>query len=255
MTMINLQASCSLPVEFDQSENFFHFSEELDYDLETRVTLSDLVPILLNKSLLYPDSVYTEFSGLRLPNHKKIFRSKLTYDIVCLPQGLLGIEYIKSHIYHSPSKNENDLSASCVVEVLHGVITIILQKTEWEEDSQEVSVGEGFILKVRKGTKVVIPKGYHYTFINTKDVPAIFARIHCNGMEVDYSTLEREQGLGYYLIRKNARQELVHNPRYKFIPEIQKRQPAKLSKIIKIIGKRPLYSQAAQNPKKFLRIL
>jgi len=254
--MIDLQSCCSLPIQFDQREGTFIFDEELNYDLEKRISLADLLPVLLNKSLVYPQKVYMEYNGLRKPDHKSFFKSRLTYDIVYLPAGLLGIEYVKSHIYFSTPKNGSDTTSSDIIEVLYGVLTVIIQKIEnRDEFTFEAIVNEGFIVKLKKGEKLIIPKGYYYCFVNTRNVPAIFARIHRNHNTIDYSSLRKEQGLAYYVIRKNARQEVVMNPRYRVVPKIQRAIPDRISPFFKMLGKSPLYTQLVRSPEKFIEIL
>src|SRR5687768_4849551 len=98
--MVDLQSCCSLSIKFDQRENVFHFSQDLNYDNENHIDLRDLIPVLSNKSLVYPEKVYVEYSRLKNSGDDGLFCSGLTYDVVCLPPGLLGIEFIKSHIYY-----------------------------------------------------------------------------------------------------------------------------------------------------------
>lgn len=254
--MIDLQSCCSLPIQFDQRDGAFHFDNEINFDLEKRVSLSDLLPILLNKSLIYPQKVYLEYNGLKRIEHKCHFKARLTYDVIYLPPGLLGIEYIKSHIYYSVSDGDGDETSSDVIEVLYGVLTVIMQKLESRDEfTLEAIVREGYIIKVRRGEKLIVPKGYYYCFVNTRNIPAIFARIHRNHNTVDYSTLRREQGLAYYVIRKNARQEVVLNPRYRYVPKIQRLTPDRTSPLFKMLGRSPLYSQLVRNPEKFIEIL
>lgn len=253
--MLNFQSSCALPIQYDHVDNHIYFPKELDIELELRISLSDLVPILLNKSLLHPQKVYTEYNGLKHEEHRKLFGTKLRYDVISLPAGLLGIEYIKSHIYFTAKKSEDDDSASCVIEVLYGVVTVVVQKNEDPEQPFDSPIIEGLIIKVRKGQRLVIPKGRYYTFINTRNMMAIFTRIHTNGNTVDYSVFDKAQGLAYYVIRKNARQEIVLNPRYKYVPKIKKIRPLELSKLHKRLGKSPVYAQVTRNPQKFRDLL
>jgi oxalate decarboxylase/phosphoglucose isomerase-like protein (cupin superfamily) len=254
--MIDLQSCCSLSIKFDQRENVFYFSQEINYDNEKHVGLRELIPVLLNKSLVYPENVYTEYSRLKNSDHDALFCSGLTYDVVCLPPGLLGIEFIKSHVYYSQPTSVDDETSSDVIEVLYGVVTVILQKLEPKGPTDfDTNVSQGLILKARRGERVVIPKGWYYTFVNTRNVPAIFGRVHQNHHTLNYDALRREQGLAYYVIRKNARQEVVMNPRYRVIPKIQRTTADKLSHLVRMFGKTPLYAQVTQDPNKFREIL
>lgn len=221
--MIDLNSVSSLPIQFDARTATFTFSDCLDCQDRRRVQLKNLVPALLNKSLKYPENVYEEYGDLFHKLDRELFENQhLHYELLVLPPGLLGIEFIKSHIYYSPASDK----FSTVVECLYGILTVIIQRNAIKDELDfETTIEEGIMINLRKEDKIAIPSGYFYTFINTRNIPVIFSRVYRNKGVVDYSILEREQGLGYFAIRKNARTEVVFNPRYKFIPKITKYTP------------------------------
>jgi len=203
--------------------------------------LQNLLPALLNKSLRYPEDVYEENEDLFTTQDEELFKkSLLHYDIIVLPAGLLGIEYIKTHIYYSP-KSEGKYSS--VVECLMGILTVLIQKNKPKDEYDfDTAVEEGIMIKLRRGEKIAIPTGYYYTFINTKNSPVIFSRTYKNKGVVDYSILGNEQGLAYFAIRKNARTEIVFNPRYREIPKIKKFTPLHEQFIVRY-NSQPLYEE------------
>lgn len=225
--MVDLYNISSLPIQFDFNNSSFVFQECVKCGNQVKVSLSNLIPALLNKTLRYPEVVYEENEDMYSDEDQDIFSNGLIhYDIVVLPAGLLGIEYIKTHIYYSP-KSEGKVAT--IVECLYGILTVLIQKNKPKDELDfDTSVEEGIMVKLRRGEKIAIPTGYLFTFINTRNTPVIFSRAYKNKGIVDYTLLAREQGLGYFTIRKNARTEIVFNPRYRFVPEIKKYIPSDL---------------------------
>lgn len=211
--MIDLNEVCGLPVQFDNENSTFVLSPELNCEGEYKVKLSDIVPVLLNKYLKYPEIVYTHRRNITFEGFEA---DGISYDLMHIPFGLLGIEYMKTHVYYS---NEEQGKYDCIVEVIQGEMTAVLQKNqpkvdEWQFDT---SIDDLSILVLRKGHKLAIPRGYYYTFVNTGSVPLIISKVSSSSRNsvIDYATLRREKGLACYIISKNAKIETVANPKYK----------------------------------------
>lgn len=248
--MIDLYGISSLPIQFDYQDTSFIFNDCITCGCRKKIELDHLTPTLLNKSLKYPEIVYAENENLYSTEDSQFFNETgLHYDIVALPAGLLGIEYIKTHVYYSP---EEEGKYSSVVECLHGTLTVLIQKNKPKDEYEfQSEVEEGMMIKLRQGEKIAIPTGYYYTFINTRNLPAIFSRTYKNKGMVDYGMLANEQGLAYFAIRKNARTEVVYNPRYKTVPDIQKFTPTN-EKFRYRFTKRPIYEQIRKEINYFL---
>jgi len=194
-----------------------------------RVKLKNILPALLNKSLSYPEDVYDVYQKVFDEEDLNVARSDVSFDIMFIPAGLLGIEFVKTHVYYNPLSDPGRLS--CIVEVQYGILTVMMQKNQPKIDPYEFEthVEEGLLVKLRKGDKLAIPQGYFYTFINTEEIPVIFVRVYRKEGIADYTLLKRERGLAYYCIRKNARQEIVLNPSYKNTPKIKEVSPEEIT--------------------------
>jgi oxalate decarboxylase/phosphoglucose isomerase-like protein (cupin superfamily) len=220
------------------------------------IPLDDVRATLLNKTIRYPDYVYIEYRRMFSKNDEKKFNeNNLKHNLLIIPPNLLGIEFAKTHCYTSPHKEESHMA--CILECVYGVMTVVLQARKPRviaEDPAEVfEVG---ILKAKRGEKVVIPSGYDFTIVNTRSQVSVISKIFMCDYRLDYRTIQKEQGLAYYVIRKNARQENVINPKYRFVPKLNKKvKPADLMKKYKIDQKTSLYQQALKNPKKFTSLL
>lgn len=211
--MIDIAELSGLPLRFDIEKETFSNNDEISFEHRYHVPLQDISPMLLNKSLRYPEKVYVDFKDVR--SVKDEFRNSSSYDVVYLPFGLLGIEFIKTHVFYS-QYNEGKWGA--VVEVLYGNLTVVIQKNRDKEDifQMETYVDDVNIITLKRGEKLVIPSGYYYTFVNTGIVPVIFSKlVSKESKQIDYNTLKRERGLAYFLISKNAKIEIVANPKYK----------------------------------------
>ncbi len=265
--MIDLQLTSGLPLKFDEIAERFQYGENLVYDSLNRVPLKALLPGLLNKSLRYPEVVYMEHSNIHTAEHAEIFSEKsLKYDLLMIPAGLMGVEFIRTHIFYSaPSLERNGVAGGLaeIIEVYSGRLTILLQrnapKGEFDFDTK---VSEGLVVKMRAGEKFMLPRGYFYTFINTRTKPTVFSRFYSTQCSCDYSQIKKEQGLAYFAIRKNARQEIVLNPRYRDIPEIRQMRCESLAandfsesmEYSSALEERPMYAQIVDNYTKLRQI-
>ena len=219
--MFNLQDSCCLDINVDLDSHKLICGDKVKHQGYNRVKLKNILPSLLNKSLSYPEDVYDVYQKVFNEADLNVASSDVNFDIIFLPAGLLGIEFVKTHIYYKPQTDTSNLG--CIVEVQYGILTVIMQKNKPHADIYDIEtrVEEGLLIKLHKGEKLAIPQDYFYTFINTEEIPVIFVRVFKREGIIDYNLLKRERGLAYYCIRKNARQEIVLNPTYKNTPKIK----------------------------------
>lgn len=211
--MLDLQGISELPIQFDTETGKFVLDETLQCQNDNEVKLTEIIPILLNKYLKYPEIVYTRKINICKKEEKD--SSKYSYDLISLPPGLLGIEFNKTHIYHS---DESQGKYASVVQVLNGEMYAIIQKNRPHEDPYQMDtvIDDLLILSLKKGNKLLIPSGYYYKFINTGNSTLILAKVSTpNNKVLNYELLKREKGLGCYVISKNAKVETVANPKYK----------------------------------------
>jgi oxalate decarboxylase/phosphoglucose isomerase-like protein (cupin superfamily) len=225
--MINLQNICGLPIDFDDVECRMSMDKNLCCRNAKKVSINSLHPTLINKSVCYPLTVYEEYT-VNYPEDTEIFGNNISFDIVVIPPGLLGIEFVKSHIFHVPLKNPFKPKFSSVVEGVKGITTVIMQKIGYETIDGKIQpyVKEGIIIELNPKDKIAITEGYYYTFVNTSEETSIFSRVYKNYGNIDYDKeFSRLNGLAYLCIRKNAKQEVVFNPKYRNIPNIRFGKP------------------------------
>lgn len=92
--------------------------------------------------------------------------------------------------------------------------------------------------------------GWGHVFINTRQTPLVFSIVR-NSEDFNVRRFIPEQGAGYYFIRKNARQEVVRNPKYKIVPKYKKGTSKLVLKEMGITEKTPIFKQIIRRPERF----
>ncbi|MCA9385393.1 hypothetical protein KC717_01970 [Candidatus Dojkabacteria bacterium] len=257
--MISLQDVCDLPIEFDDLDNDFKMPECLHCRRKKDIPIESLAHTLLNSAINYPKSVYSEYSVFLEEDEQVFAKDELNYDLLVIPAGLLGIEFIKSHIYYSPISSEcNNMKFSTIVEGIQGMTTVVMQKNTaaCAPGTNQPMVQEGIMIELQPKDKIAIPEGYFYTFVNTTGDTVILSRVYKQYKTAPTDSLSRTKGLAYFCIRKNAKQEFVFNPRFRNIPSIKKMSPR--DNHMPELGfdlSESLYNLARLKTEKFLSIL
>src|SRR6185369_2815659 len=205
--MTDLSVICGLPIKLDEESEAIFYDDSVVFEKQINVALSEITPILLNKFLRYPETVYRYYSNVSYRPDQRILSKNASYNVIQIPYGLLGVEFVKTHIYYSEFvHNKYD----CIIEVIRGELTVLVQKnSEVDEFDAEfdsaTNVEEINIINVTAGEKICIPTGVFYTFVNCTNRNVIFAIVSGkNSKPIDYSILYRERGLAFYIISKNA---------------------------------------------------
>lgn len=256
--MVQFTDTAGLPIHFCGETGVVKFEEQVSCRRNYQVALQDIRPSLLNAALRYPEVVYDHHESVLNQADSEKWPHNQRYDVMYIPAGLLGIEFNKSHIYFAEN---GTVKAASVVHVFSGELTIILQKNHPKQDrfDMQTRVAEAMQVTVGEDEKVVVPAGYYYTFVNATEEPVIFGRLIANEHVLDYQLLSRERGLAYYLISKNARPELVMNPRYSEFQEVDQLNAEDLNQRVDMCGfadhQGPLYEEVKQEPRIFEQIL
>lgn len=220
--MVTLSLLAGAEIGFDEnSERIRYDQNHISCDQIRDVRLQDINPVLLNKSLRYPEYVYSHHDRL-VPNAEKDnWPKNCGFDLIAIPVGLLGIEYVKTHVFYA---DEHGGRVASVIQVFNGSVTVLMQKNKPKKDMFDIDthVDQMYLVKVKTGEKLAIPAGYMYTFINTSNLPVVFSRVVGTEHVLDYTKIKRENGLAYYVIAKNARTEMVANPRYRTLVPVKK---------------------------------
>lgn len=218
--MTDLSVFSGLPLSIDTDTGEIVLNETVRFEAESKVKITDIAPVLLNKFIKYPENVYSMLHNVSLKDDTDIMSTRyLTFDLIHLPFGLLGIEYIKTHIYYSDYV-ENKFDS--VIQLYSGKVAVVMQKNKpdsgegHEEHSFTTEVESVEVIDLEPGDRLLIPSGVFYTFVNTGNEKALFAMICSRAhKEIDYAKLNKEKGLAFFIISKNGKIEIVANPKYR----------------------------------------
>jgi hypothetical protein len=209
--MTDLSSSIGVSVLIDDDNGEIRFEDGLGIK-ENRVSLNEITPVLLNKYLKYPEVVYTQHSKIKTA---KCNNCEVDYNVFMIPYGLLGVEFMKTHVFYTDLVESKYAS---LVEVLSGELSVIIQRNGDKEDEWDMNtyVEELKVIKLHKGNKLAIPTGVYYSFVNTGLSSTVFSVISSsNRSNIDYEVFRREKGLACFIISKNSKVATVTNPKYK----------------------------------------
>lgn len=187
---------------------------------------------LLNSDVECSDTIFSKYSNL-FPEYLK----KVSINAYLITPFLAGIEYSKTNAFVSTQNS--------IYEVIHGGGVLIMQDFNSSEE------GKVFYTVLKKGSKFVIPSGYEFSFSNTKSLPLIVLEFTQNSKSI-CNCLDDMKGMSYYVIRKNAKYEIVKNPSYKFVGDAMKLGFEKPLKSLGISPKTPIYKQLSKNYEKII---
>lgn len=231
MAKIDLKKSSGFALSLEQGEIV---SSDLTHKMVKEVEIDTIRPQLLNQELSHPDKIYKKYYSL---DNDDIFSSKgFTLNLYYIPPNLAGIEYIKTRATRSPNRNK-------IYEVWYGGGSMILQNYVGETE-------DVIITKIRRDQKIVVPKDYAICFVNTRHSNLIVAEITPNDIRNNI-VLDEMRGMAYYIIRKNAKQEIVKNPLYKDVKAYRKMKWEDIVVDYGITLKTPIIKQILRKYEKF----
>jgi len=190
-------------------------------------SVDDIRPVLLNESLMCPQVFYKLVIGAGRGDDKRKWK-RWRHDLLLLSLGVAGVEYIKTMGWRYM---KNGYPVPAVIETVLGSVTVLLQKPascfkiKGILNEELLFCAEEFIaIKVPQRRKIVIPPGYDIVIVNNSLNPAAVSIAVEEEAETVPSDFLESKGAAYYVIKKNARQELVPNPRYKILPPLKKKK-------------------------------
>jgi oxalate decarboxylase/phosphoglucose isomerase-like protein (cupin superfamily) len=234
MAKTNLKSSSGLPLYFTGEELQ---SEKFQASSSSTIELEDIRPQLLNQELDCPDTFYTKYKDV--DNEDEHFKKQdLRVNMILMKPNLAGIEFVKSKA--TKCKNYPRL-----FEIVYGGGNVLLQKYVGPEENKV------FRLQVKKGSKFIVPPGYAICLVNTRQASTLIAvEISCRDARIRV-VLEDKRGMSYYIIRKNAKVEVVRNPAYKRIDKIEKLDAEEILKEKRITPKTPLVKQIERKRERY----
>jgi oxalate decarboxylase/phosphoglucose isomerase-like protein (cupin superfamily) len=234
MAKTDLKPSSGLPLYFNgeeiQSDEFFSCAT-------STITLDDIRPQLLNQELDCPDIFYLKYKDI--DNANDYFKNQgLRVNLYLIKPNLAGIEFVKT-------KATKCASHPRLFEIIYGGGNVLLQKYVGPDENKIYRV------QVKKGSKFFIPPGYSICLVNTRQASTLIAVEISSRDARTRVVLEDKRGMSYYIIRKNAKVEIVKNPAYKMVDEIKELSFETLIEEKRITPKRPLIKQIERKSERY----
>ncbi len=233
MAKIDLKNSAGFPMIFNNDDlevKDFSFKEIVD------VLIDDIRPQLLNKELTCPDIFYRKYKNL---DNNDICKSKnIKVNFYTLKPNLAGIEYVKTRATRC-SKYPR------LIETVHGGATVILQDYSGPNKNRII------VSSTKKKQKIIIPAGYALVIVNARQNSNLVFSEYMYINAKPKVVLDDKNGLAYYVIRKNAKQEVVRNPNYKIVNEPEKVDWNNIIQEYGITPKTPIIKQILRKHERF----
>lgn len=203
MARVDLKKSAGFSLYLDDAELS---TQDMQFEEVGTVDLEQIRPQLLNEELSSPESFYSKYMGF---DHDKIFSSKrLKVNIYVIPSNFAGIEFVKTRATRLPNHPK-------IMEVIYGNGAVLMQKFE-SDDSSDIIYS-----RIKREQKFIVPAGYDITLVNTRNSSLVVLEVYSSETK-HVSQLDTMKGMSYYVIRKNAKQEVVQNPRYRYVSNFRK---------------------------------
>ncbi len=233
MRKINLKKNSGLGLIYEGGNILF---EKVTYSKNKVMTLDEMREQILNEDLQSPETFYTKYSHL---DTEGVFKAKnISLNLISIPPNVAGIEYVKTKAVQCNTHHK-------IIEVTHGGGVIVIQKFIRIDGESEV-----ILLKIKANQKILVPAKYTYSLINNKSAPLIAIEF-MSSKGKNKLTLDEMKGMAYYVIRKNAKQEIVRNPLYKIVNTKKKVDLEKFYKQCDITPKTPFSRQILRKYEKF----
>lgn len=233
MAKIDLKKTSGFPLIYDGEDLQ---AKDLTFRETVAVSIEDIRPQLLNKELSCPEVFYKKYKNLDFDD---LYASKdLQINFFVLKPNLAGIEFVKT-------RASKCLHYARLIDVVYGGATILMQRYRSPKDNRIIRIA------TKREQKVIIPAGYSAVIVNTRqNSNLIFAEYSCAEAKSKI-VLDDKNGLAYYIIRKNAKQETVRNPNYKIVNEPEKQDWDKIMLSYGITPKTPVIKQILRKYEKF----
>ncbi len=234
-----------------------------DYSIEFGETCEPIKPVIqdflgLKNQLKNPNGAYSRrdvyhiYQDAILRQHKeKLGEANLRYDIIVLPPGKCGDEFIKTRGYYLSNKTGTDVSYPEVLEIIYGKAFVLVQKPAPDPGRLE----KIFLVEVNRGEKLLILPSFGNVKINPLDDVLVMARWRAKSAKEIFETYESYNGGGYYILESQhlAKTGKTHTD-FDFSPNLNYKQVALLSKVVPrelpqydLITAIPMYFTATRN--------
>lgn len=237
MALTDLKKYAGLALAFDGNDLI---PQESGVDIAGKeiVRISDVRPQILNPELSCPSIFYYIFNKI---DRKSLFkRKRLRLDLYIIPPNLAGIEYVKT-------KGISAGNFPVLIDVAYGFALVVIQSKFPEGPDGKIKCSS---IKLKKGEKFVVPPAHNFALVNSRQSLSAVSVIFSNKARIK-SVFDETRGACSYVIRKNARMEVVLNPSYREIEPVKPWKPEDLYSDFNLTAKTPVFKQILRKYDRF----
>ncbi len=239
MPIVDLRKFSGLAISYD-GENLIPQEAGVTMGAKDVCEINEIRPQILNPDLSCPEIFYYVFPQIDIKSLLK--RKNLRFDLYVIPANLAGIEYVKT-------KGLNAGDFPVLVDVANGFLSLLLQKTIQQEGNLPIT--RSVIVKLKRGEKYVVPPGWTFVMINSRQVLSIVSLIYSNQAALT-EEFDDSRGAANYIIRKNARQEVVRNPAFRNVESTKRLcRLEDVYKVFNLTSKTPILKQILRKYQRF----
>ena len=155
-----------------------------------------------------------------------------------MKSNLAGIEFVKTRVTRCKNYPR-------IFEVLYGTASLLIQQYKSPKENKT------YKLAAKKGEKVVVPAGYDFVIVNARQNSILVVAEYSYTKAITRVVLDDDNGMAYYVIRKNAKQEIVRNPSYKIVNSPKKVNMESVLSKYGITAKTPIIKQLIRKYERF----
>ena len=198
--------------------------------------------------------IYSRHTDLALErDREKIAGAGLRYEILVMPPGKIGEEFVKTKGHYNLDKTGTSVTYPQLFEVLVGEVFFILQRPSADPGRLE----ELYLFSLRHGEKLIVPPGFGVTAVNPGKEVLVTGCWQAAQNQEQSEQYEIENGAGYYVIesgrlsregetKKNF--EFVPNLNYKYLPKLIESQVRELPRFDLRVAL-PMYFTGTKDPR------
>lgn len=239
---IDLEAVSGLDVGVDPEALELHFGPDVVHPDGERRSLDEVRATLSDAEADGPEHLYTIYMDIAdAPDMPQLRRQELLYGAVVYNHGSIGSERLRSQGHIHSEQPGTGLRYSEVYEFWTGHGFVYLQK------ECATAVSRAILVPVGPGDKVIVPLGWVHLTVASDSEPLAFGAWCARENQLEYGGLRELGGPAHFVL---AGGEVVANPRYERVPEVEVVEPGDLP-LLAVPADRPIYTAWREDPSRF----
>jgi glucose-6-phosphate isomerase len=211
--MKDISPQCGLPISISENDGkLYSNSPELIIPKEGKRTFEQLEEVTTEPATEQQrDFAYLVYRNIFMRRDSGMFlASPLRYNLVVLPPGRIGNEYIKTLGHFHSIKPGTTTAYPEIYEIILGEAIFLIQKM----DESLQAVLEHYIFTCKQGEKIIIPPGFGHTTINATENILVMGNIMTTNNKPNYEPFRQFKGASYAVLhRKENTISIEKNPR------------------------------------------